>query len=61
MNALLALTLVLVLGAATTLSTARALHHWAASQHYSYELASGGEVQRAAFLERSKLVDDVRP
>ena len=56
MYPLLALSLVLALGAAMTLSTARALHDWAVSQHYSYELASTGELQLAAAREREKLI-----
>lgn len=56
MYPLLALTLVLAIGAATTLGTARAMHHWAASQHYSYELASTGERSFVAAVERGKLV-----
>lgn len=56
MYPLLALTLVLAIGAASALGTARAMHHWAASQHYSYELASTGEGSFGAARERARLV-----
>ncbi len=56
MYPVVALAVVLGLGAMTTLGTARALHDWAASQHYSYELASSGEPHLFSVREREKLV-----